>query len=295
LFGGSNKMGHPLVSVVIPFYSGVNWLKEAIDSVLDQTYKNIEILVINDGSPESLDEVKNKYNSVVKIINKENGGPASARNLGIEKSTGKYIAFLDSDDIWLPEKLTRQISEMEKKGYVWSHHSYEMFWDNNNKTKVIDTSVYSGDIYTDCFISLKIQTSCVVVLRKMIIDSNIFFPINKRYGQDASFYKQIARKYPIGYIEGIHSRFRIRGSNAGFRAKVQIDERASTWLEIREDNDILERIPFPIIGAYKLSNISSKLLKVINRKIIKNDKHIELLSKLMYLFPYCIYRYYAKK
>ncbi|QGH36261.1 glycosyltransferase [Gracilibacillus salitolerans] len=288
-------MEQPLVSVVIPFYSGMHWLIEAINSVVKQTYKNIEILVINDGSSESMEEVKNIFGSSIIIINKKNGGPASARNLGIEKSSGKYIAFLDSDDIWDKDKLTIQISEMESNGYIWSQHSYEMFWENTNKTKSINTSIYSGNIFIDCFISLKIQTSCVVILRKILIDSNIRFPIEKRYGQDGAFYRYIARDNPIGYVNGVYTRFRVRGSNAGFRAKVQIDDRASIWNEIKKDKNLLTSLPVPIRFAYKASNFISKCLNNVSERFIKNTKYLEILSRLMYILPYTIYKIYAKK
>ena len=143
----------PLVSVVIPFYSGKEWLDEALESVLEQNYSNIEILVINDGSKEDISNLKEKYASKVKFQDKENGGPATARNLGIEIAAGEYIAFLDSDDLWLPGKLEKQVELMEKNNAVWSQHSYEMFWDGTDKTKIIDTSIYNGNVYKDCFIS----------------------------------------------------------------------------------------------------------------------------------------------
>lgn len=286
---------YPLVSVVIPFYSGVDWLIEAINSALEQTYKNLEVLVINDGSKENLEKVKKKFKTTIRIINKENGGPASARNLGIEKSNGKYIAFLDSDDTWYKDKLTNQILSMETNKYIWSHHSYKMFWDDKNKTKVINTSVYVDDIYIDCFISLKIQTSCVVVLRKVLIENNIKFPLEKRYGQDLTFYKRIAKRYPIGYIDGIYSGFRIRGTNAGLRAKIQINDRAFTWQEVKDNSDLLRQLPPPIIFAYKISNKFNELLKLINQKYVKKEKNIELLSKFFYLIPYTIFKFYAKK
>ncbi len=134
-------MKQPLVSVVIPFYSGLNWLEEAIESVLKQTYKNIEIIVINDGSKENVSEIVDKYGSYIRLINQENRGPASARNKGIKMASGKYIAFLDSDDLWMPEKLAKQIAFMESGKYIWSQHSYEYFWDGKNKKKIINTVV----------------------------------------------------------------------------------------------------------------------------------------------------------
>lgn len=288
-------MEQHLVSVVIPFYSGLNWLKEALTSVVNQTYENIEVLVINDGSKEDINAVAEIYGHDVKIINKANGGPASARNLGIEKASGKYIAFLDSDDLWLPDKLTNQISEMELNDYVWSQHSYEMFWNNSDKTKVVNTKIYHGYVYRDCFISFKIQTSCVVVLRKTLIENNIIFPLERRYGQDGAFYQQIAKSYPLGCIEGVYSKFRIRGSNAGFRAKVQIDSKALTWEEIKKKKDVLIILPDLIIFSYRVSYVFSKWVNYINRKFVKEDKHIELLSKVMYAFPYALFKIYARR
>ncbi|WP_286230072.1 glycosyltransferase family 2 protein [Neobacillus mesonae] len=288
-------MEQPLVSVVIPFFSGVKWLEEALNSVLSQTYKNVEILVINDGSKENFNDAVQKLNSPINVINKKNGGPASARNTGIEKASGKYIAFLDSDDTWLPDKLSKQIKEMEAKNYIWTHHSYEMFWENQTKTKRIDTSIYSGDVYRDCFISFKVQTSCVVVLRDVLIKHNIRFPLEKRFGQDTDFYKQIAKKYPIGYIEGVLSRFRIRGSNAGFRAWVQINDKATTWREIKKENSLLKILPRPIIFAYKVSSLFSKWIAFLNKSLKKKQGTLEVISKLMYVFPYTIFKLYSKK
>lgn len=284
----------PLVSVVIPFYSGRAWLIEAIKSVEKQKYSNLEIIVINDGSKEDISDVKEMYNSI-NVVHKTNGGPASARNLGIEKSAGKYIAFLDSDDIWLNDKLTKQIEEMENNQYAWSHHSYEMFWDNSTKCKIIDTHVHYGDVYKDCFISFKVQTSCVVVLRRILIEHSIRFPETKRYGQDTDFYKQIAKRYPIGYINGVHSRFRIRGTNAGFRARVQLNDKARAWNEIKDDTNVMKILPDSVIFAYKTSNVLYGVINFLNNRITDNEVVLEIFSKILYTLPYSLFKLNAKK
>jgi glycosyltransferase involved in cell wall biosynthesis len=290
-------MGQPLVSVVIPFYSGVAWLKEAIRSVLSQTYNNFEVLVINDGSSENLEGVIQEYGERIKIIKKPNGGPASARNLGIELAKGKYIAFLDSDDIWLPKKLSTQINEMEKNNYIWSHHSYEMFWENSDRTKLINTNIHRGEVFRDCYISFRVQTSTVVVLKQILVDYNIRFPLNKRYGQDSAFYKQIAKDFPIGFINGVYAKFRIRGSNAGFRAFVQLNDKAATWKEIKNDNEVLNILPSPIIFAYKFCAFVNRwnYMNYLKAKEVNNEYTRELLSKFLYIFPYSIFRNYSKK
>ena len=93
------------VSVIIPFYNETGWLSEAIESVLRQTYPIHEIIVINDGSKEDVSALLNLYEGKIKYFYKENGGPSSARNLGINLATGDYLSFLDSDDVWLPFSL----------------------------------------------------------------------------------------------------------------------------------------------------------------------------------------------
>ncbi|WP_193065269.1 glycosyltransferase family 2 protein [Oceanobacillus oncorhynchi] len=287
-------MEEPLVSVIIPFYSGRAWLEEAILSVQHQTYKNLEVLIVNDGSKEDIDGVLDKFRLNIHLIKKENEGPASARNLGIEKATGKYIAFLDSDDLWLPEKLRQQITFMENSDVVWSQHSYRIFWENSAKTKNIYTNAHTGNVLKDCYISFKVQTSCVVVLKDILIENNIRFPVNKRYGQDLDFYKQIAKDYPLGYIDNINSKFRVRGTNAGFRAKVQLNDKAAVWKEIKQNKFILNILPKPVQSAYKISYIFSNLIRGLD-KYMKNDRDSEFIYKGMYIFPYSIFKLYSNK
>lgn len=101
---------NPRISVVIPVYNCAKYVSEAIDSVLGQTYKAHELIVVDDGSTDGLQFVLKKYSSDISYVRQENAGAASARNLGIGLASGEWIAFLDSDDIWLPHKLERQVS-----------------------------------------------------------------------------------------------------------------------------------------------------------------------------------------
>lgn len=105
----------PLVSVIVPVYNAENFIAETVRSVIDQSYKNWELWLVDDGSTDCSAQVIDSFvktDARIKYIYKENGGQASARNLGIENSSGQYIAFLDSDDIWHPEKLEAQIGQM---------------------------------------------------------------------------------------------------------------------------------------------------------------------------------------
>ena len=288
-------MTEPLVSVVIPFYSGIGWLEEAIRSVISQTYTNLEIFIINDGSNEDLTSIQKKYGRIINVINQENGGPSAARNKGIELAKGKYIAFLDSDDIWIPEKLSTQITFMEERQSAWSQHSYEMFWEKKNRRKVIDTSNYSGNVYKDCFISFKVQTSCVVVLKKILIENDIWFPIEMRHGQDTDFYRKIAKKFELGYVEGVFSKFRIRGNNAGFQAKVQLKDKALIWKSIKDDKEIVRMFPSAIVLAFKISKKFNNLIEIFQENILNNKNLVEVVAKLLYVSPYIIFKIYSRK
>ncbi|MHC4123084.1 MAG: glycosyltransferase family 2 protein [Planctomycetota bacterium] len=102
----------PLVSAIIPTYNSAQYIKEALDSVFNQTYKNIEVIVVDDGSTDDTREVLKPCLDKIRYIYKENSGPASARNLGIKNAQGEYIAFLDADDAWISDKTNSQIREM---------------------------------------------------------------------------------------------------------------------------------------------------------------------------------------
>lgn len=103
----------PLVSVVIPAYNAIRFVETTIDGVLAQTFQDFEILAVDDGSTDNTKEILEAYGDKIRYLPKKNGGVSSARNYGIENAEGKYIAFLDADDVWLPEKLEKQVFLME--------------------------------------------------------------------------------------------------------------------------------------------------------------------------------------
>lgn len=107
---------NPLVSIIIPVYNGANFMREAIDSALAQTYENIEVIVINDGSTDGgeTDRIAKSYGDKIRYFSKPNGGVATALNLGIEKMNGEYFSWLSHDDVYLPDKVNNQVQMLEK-------------------------------------------------------------------------------------------------------------------------------------------------------------------------------------
>ncbi|HRJ89263.1 MAG TPA: glycosyltransferase [Pyrinomonadaceae bacterium] len=108
---------YPLVSVIIPAYLVADYIEETLNSVLAQTYTNLEIVVINDGSPdtERLEAILAPYQNRINYVAKRNGGTASARNAGIRAANGEFLAFLDGDDVWFPEYLSTQVQEIQTR------------------------------------------------------------------------------------------------------------------------------------------------------------------------------------
>lgn len=110
---------NPIISVIIPFYNASLFIKEAIESVLNQDFKQLEIIAVNDGSNDnSLDVVKAINDPRIRIASQVNAGASVARNHGVNLAKGKYICFLDADDFWTPNKLSLQMSEIEKNSEI---------------------------------------------------------------------------------------------------------------------------------------------------------------------------------
>ena len=104
----------PLVSAVIPTYNRANVVCEAVESVLQQTYLNVEVIVIDDGSTDDTQRQLKRYGNRIRVATQANAGPSAARNHGIALAQGDFIAFLDSDDLWLPTKLERQVALLQR-------------------------------------------------------------------------------------------------------------------------------------------------------------------------------------
>lgn len=106
----------PLVSIVIPVYNGSNYMREAIDSALTQTYEHVEVIVVNDGSTDDTEQIALSYGERIRYFRKENGGVSSALNVGIKEMKGDYFSWLSHDDVYTPDKIEAQISALRELG-----------------------------------------------------------------------------------------------------------------------------------------------------------------------------------
>lgn len=127
-----------LVSVIMPSYNTAQYIKESIDSVINQSYKNWELIIVDDCSTDNTDEVVEGISDdrIRYIKNEKNSGAAISRNKALREAKGRWIAFLDSDDLWMPEKLEKQLTFMENNNYSFSYTCYEEIDMKGNKTNV---------------------------------------------------------------------------------------------------------------------------------------------------------------
>src|SRR5262249_50697164 len=120
---------HPLVSVIIPCYKQARYLPEAIDSVLAQIYPNVEVIVVNDGSPDNTEAVASRYGDRIRYVWRPNGGISAARNTGIANMRGLYVKFLDSDDYLHPEQIAWQMEALAGREDAVSFTGCRLFRD----------------------------------------------------------------------------------------------------------------------------------------------------------------------
>lgn len=190
------------VSVIIPFYNRPEVTINSIKSVQAQTHKNIEIILVNDVSTEDisivLDYIKNEKNII--LINAEiNRGAGAARNLGIKAASGEYIAFLDSDDEFMEDKIRIQLSEMSKHNLDISYTPY--IKRSNGVDTVMSGHGITGVVVPRMISSCPIATPTVIVRRKLLVDEGIFFNESIRIGEDTCFWLELAKRHEIFLIE----------------------------------------------------------------------------------------------
>jgi glycosyltransferase involved in cell wall biosynthesis len=134
------EQAQELVSIVTPTYNCENFIQETIDSVINQSYENWELILVDDCSNDNTIEILNLYQKndsrIVLIQLARNEGAAKARNVAIEKASGRYIAFIDSDDLWLPQKLELQIAFMREHEIALSYSSYQKIYEDGTNTNL---------------------------------------------------------------------------------------------------------------------------------------------------------------
>ena len=278
------KDEQPLVSIIVPSYNHARYITQCIESIMQQTYKNFELIVIDDGSKDNtsivLEELHSKYDFI--LVFQENHGVAYTLNRGIKEfSKGKYLTFCASDDYWTLQKLERQVEFMEE------NYSYPMCYGRSyfvveDSTLINDNKYYreryvGGNIFADIFL-FKFQPPVNYLFRKNIFEEVGFYDENI-IAEDYFMNLKIASKYPIGFIDDFLGYYRLdKISNKISRTEKILNSHLLTiekfkghplYLSAKREVYIRKYNTFAPYNIYKLQALINlyKSLKLFHRKL----------------------------
>ncbi len=227
-------MGNQLVSIIIPAFNAEKYIKETLKSALGQTYKNIEVIVVDDGSTDKTAEMVKSFNDPRLIyIHQGNKGQSAARNAGIQKAKGEYIAFLDSDDLFLPQKIERQVEFLKNHpdcGLCYCK-IYHFFSDKPQKLFYNPVPNYSGFIF-DKFLENSVVNPLAAFLRKEYLDKYGGFKDDWRRCDEQYLWLKLAfNKVKFCYLDEILAYYRVNENSLSNQA-VYLKETYEKILEL---------------------------------------------------------------
>jgi glycosyltransferase involved in cell wall biosynthesis len=200
----------PKVSVIIPAYNAMKFLPETLESVLNQTFSDFDVFIINDGSSDNIIEWATEIqDSRVKLISQENKGLAGARNTGITKSQGQYIAFIDADDLWEPTKLERQVHAFELNPELGLVDTYVSMVDTQNQFLYIAGASYQeGNVLRRAIEENLVMCGSSAMINRQCFEKVGFFDQTLRGAEDWNMWARIALHYPFKVVEEPLVRYR---------------------------------------------------------------------------------------
>lgn len=200
----------PLISIVMPAYNAEKYIKAAVDSVLNQSFSDFELIVADDGSTDDTGAIIKGYNDPrIKYLYQKNAGASKARNLGIINSRGKYVAFLDADDVWMPFKLMKQVYKFAQNPelglvYGWVRSIYP-----DGRLKYVSRPNKEGWVYKDLLLNNFQHNGSIQMVKKECFETVGLFDETLPHCQDYDLWVRIAKKYQFGVINDILVEYRV--------------------------------------------------------------------------------------
>ncbi len=248
-----------LVSVIICVYNGEKYIASSLNSVLNQTYKNIEVIVVNDGSTDHTEEIALAYPNI-KYIYQQNQGVAVARNTGLRQCTGDYIAWLDSDDLYLPTKIQEQVSFIESNDADIAYNDVILIdeFDNEIKQLRCEYEELEPEDFISQLLFRQIMPCLPTLMYKRKCFENIAYKPQMKYAEDYWMIIQLAQKYKFVYMKKILYKYRRHSNN------LTNNKQAQENMEIQVIEDL---------GIDRIRDI-------VNKSSLEGDKKNLLLGKI---------------
>lgn len=238
-------MNQPLVSIIIPCYNAEKFLYKTIQSVVSQNYSNLEILCINDGSTDSTEQIINGFGDErINYLYKENSGVSDTRNKGIEIATGKYVVFLDSDDIFSPEFIEKRVTFLEEhKEYGFCSSRVIKINENEEVVTRDSRGPYTPSLLEDILLYKDGISTCpsIFMIRKRVLNEhNIRFNVHLSSSADRFFLIELSMHCSCGFIEkGAELYYRIHGESMSHKLTTKlVSDNRLYYHELRKRNYI---------------------------------------------------------
>jgi glycosyltransferase involved in cell wall biosynthesis len=197
----SNKSATPVVSVIIPTFNRAWCLAEAVDSVRAQDFLDFELIVVDDGSADGTDGLLAGYGSALTVLRQENRGVSAARNRGIAAARGELIAFLDSDDLWLPQKLSAQVEFFRSRPQALICQTEEIWVRNGRRVNPRRRHRKPAGMIFEPSLELCLVSPSAVMLRRELIERVGFFDETLSACEDYDLWLRVSCRYPIDLID----------------------------------------------------------------------------------------------
>lgn len=302
-------INNPLVSIIIPVYNGEKYVKEAIDSALNQTYKNIEVIVINDGSTDKTDEIILSFGDKVKYIKKENGGVSSALNIGLNEMRGEYFSWLSHDDMYSPTKIEKQIELLEgnKDKKIVALSSIDFIDKNSKKMALYAKPRFKNAGIINCRLALKgmlkngSYNGCAFLLPRSVFKECGYFKEDYRFIQDVVLWTNL-------FLRGYDIIFSLDKEVFSRKHAEQVTNKKRDLL-LKESNDFAKEIvptyvqissrKFNFIFYYAkrnavLNNVEAVKIAIKEGKKTKKVNFIDIL-KLRFWLTFGVFRPFIRK
>lgn len=213
------KLNDIKISVITPTYNVGKYVANTIKSILNQTHKNVELIIVDDCSSDNTAEVVNSItdNRIVFLQNNKNNGAAYCRNIAIKKATGDYIAFLDGDDLWLPNKLKKQLEYMINNNYYFTYTKYGVLNNNEELYEVSGPPVINHSLFLRCdFIG------CLTVMYKRSVYPNLCIPNDIFKRNDYALWLKLSEKSKCYLLNEKLSLYNKRNDSVSSGKKIQL-------------------------------------------------------------------------
>jgi len=207
-------MHNPSISVIIPVFNGENFIAHALKSVLEQSFQDIEVVVVDDGSTDSTPTVVRQFPEKVRYIRQERQGVSASRNKGISISRGKYIAFLDADDVWLPHKLERQIAYFKNNPALGGVGCG--FFATDENLNILEEHIPSPCELPDLLLMQRdggLTSGSRILVPKLVVDRVGGFNTHLSTSADLDFAIRIKMNYEVSFVPEALVLYRQHGSN----------------------------------------------------------------------------------